>query len=206
MLPSQIVFNGAMIDPASLLAFLSNPTFPAGMTSLSSVSLPLPNNINPLKVANIPLGPVALASIGTNTADVLNQWWMTDIFVPYTGSFAKIGVLQGGTATTDNIQVAIWDSSGKLVGNSAAAGVLLSGANTFKELTLAAPVTLSGPGYYVIGVVGNGTAAGAIQTLASPNIMNRTAILAGTFGTVPATITMPTAWTTGQGPVVYLGN
>lgn len=206
MLPSQISLNGAQVDLQSLVQFLNNPTFPQGVVMGQSVALPMPNSIAPLKVGNIGIGPVALASIGTNTADVNGQWWFTDIVVPYTASFAKIGVLQGGTATTDNIMVAVYNSAGVLLGNSATAGVLLATANTFKELTLLTPLSLPGPATYIIGVQGNGTAAGAIQTLASPNIMNRTAVLAGTFGTVPATITVPTAWTTGQGPVVYLGN
>ena len=75
-----------------------------------------------LKVGNILIGPTALASIGTNTTDIAGQFWLTDILIPYNRTITKIGLLQGGTATTDNTLVAIWDSYGKLVGSSAVAG------------------------------------------------------------------------------------
>src|SRR5258708_14504205 len=99
----------------------------------------LPNGVNcagsapsvpggKLKVSNIPIGSVALASIGTNTADVI-QLWVTDIFIPCNRFVAKVGVLQGGTATTDSILAAIYDSQGVLLASSALAGAALSGAN-----------------------------------------------------------------------------
>ena len=75
-----------------------------------------PSNGGRLKVGNILIGPTALASIGTATTDIAGQWWLTDILVPYNRLVTKVGVLQGGTATTDNIMVAVWDSYGKLVG------------------------------------------------------------------------------------------
>ena len=166
-----------------------------------------------LKITSVPIGAVALASIGTNTADVNGQWWISDIFIPYNRIVTKVGVLQGGTATTDNIMVAIWDSFGKLVGNSAIAGVVLSGANTFKEIALVlnaagATVTglqLYGPQQYFIGVQGNGTAAGAIQTVKAATYIDIvSAVPSGTFGTVPATITVPATWTADNAPVVYV--
>jgi hypothetical protein len=166
-----------------------------------------------LKVGNILIGPTALASIGTATTDIAGQWWLTDILIPYNRTITKIGVLQGSTATTDNIMVAIWDSYGKLVGSSAVAGALLAGANTFKELALVlnnvgATVTslkLFGPQRYFIGVQGNGTAAAAIQTVKAATYIDVLGeILAGTFGTVPATITPPTTWTADLAPVVYV--
>ncbi len=204
--PSSIVWNGGMPDQSTMIQFLNNPTFPA-MTVSGPITAPggvAPTGVAPLIKGNINIGPTALTSIGTNTADVNGQLWITDIFIPTNQTITIIGVLQGGTATTDNILVALYDPTGKLVTTSALTGVVLSGANTFKEITLLNSVTLSGPGTYYIAVQGNGTAAGALQILASPNIQNRTAVVAGTFGTVPATITLPTAWTTGQAPVVYV--
>lgn len=197
---STIQWNGSMPDQGTLMTFLNNPTFSTMTVNGTPSIVTTPK----LKDSNITIGPVALASIGANTADVNGQLWVTDIFIPITRSITKIGFLQGGTATTDNVLVAIFDVNGNKLATSALTGVVLSGANTFQEQTLLAPITLTGPGTYFIAIQGNGTAAGAIQVLTSPNIMNRTSVIAGTFGTVPATITPPTTWTTGQAPVVYV--
>jgi len=156
-------------------------------------------------ISNIPIGSVAYASIGTNTTDVI-QLWVTDIFIPYSFSCSTVGFLQGGTATTDNILVAIYDGGGKLVANSNLAGVVLSGANTFQEQALLAPIQLNGPSYYFVALQGNGTTAGAIQTIPTATFVGVRAgsVTAGSFGTIPSTITPPTTFTAGKGPIVYL--
>jgi len=167
-----------------------------------------------LKLCNIPIGPTALASIGTNTTDVI-QLWVTDIFVPCNRLITTVGVLQGGTAGTDKILVAIYDAQGNLVASSALAGLALNGsANTFLELALAldgkgnskTSFQMYGPAQYYIAVQGNGTAAGAIQTIKTATYIDVCAgsVTAGTFGTLPATITVPTTFTADKGPIVYV--
>ncbi len=155
--------------------------------------------------SNIPIGSVAYASVGTNTADVAGQLWITDIFVPSNMVCTAIGFLQGGTATTDNVLAAIYDGAGNRLGNSNTAGVVLATANTFAERTLLTPVQLFGPNFYFVAIQGNGTAAGAIQTIPTLTFVGvKAGVLSGAFGTVPATISPPTTFTAGQGPIVYL--
>ncbi len=167
-----------------------------------------------LKITNIPIGAIALASVGTNTTDII-QLWVTDIWVPVNRFVKTVQVLQGGTATTDNILVAIYDSQGVLIASSALAGVILSGANTFLSLSLSLDgagaslpgggVQLYGPGQYYVAVQGSGTTAGAIQTVASPYFdICAGSVTAGTFGTIPSPITVPTTFTTAKAPVVAL--
>lgn len=156
-------------------------------------------------ISNIPIGSVAYASAGTNTADINGQLWITEIFVPYSYVVSIIGFLQGGTATTDNFLAALYDPGGNLIGNSATAGVILSGASTFAERTLLAPVQVNGPNRYYVAVQGNGTAAGAIQTIPASTFVGLfTKVLSGAFGTVPAQIVVPTTFAAGSGPIVYL--
>lgn len=158
-------------------------------------------------VSNIPIGSVAYASVGTNTADVNGQLWITDILVPNNIVCTAIGFLQGGTATTDNVLAAIYDAGGNRLGNSATAGVTLATANTFAERTLLTAVQLFGGNRYFVAIQGNGTAAGAIQTIPTLTFVGVLAgVLAGAFGTVPASIVVPTTFTAGQGPIVYLKN
>lgn len=156
-------------------------------------------------ISNIPIGSVAYASIGTNTTDVAGQLWITDILVPYNYVCSSIGFLQGGTATTDNTLLAIFDAGGNRLATSALAGVVLSGASTFQEQALLAAVQLYGGNRYYVAVQGNGTAAGALVTIPTSTYVGVLAgSLAGAFGTVPANIVVPTTFTAGKGPVVYL--
>ena len=166
-----------------------------------------------IAVSNIQIGGVAYASVGTNSTDVAGQWWITDIFVPLNRVLTNINFLAGGTATTDKVMAAIWDAKGNLLASSAVAGQLLSGANTFQVLplalnALAAAITtlqLYGPQQYYVGIQGNGSTAGAIQTVPASTFVNICAgSVAGTFGTVPKTITLPSTFTADKGPVVYL--
>lgn len=155
--------------------------------------------------SNVPIGSVAYASVGTNTTDVAGQLWITDIVAPSTFVCTAIGFLQGGTATTDNVLAAIFDGAGNRLGNSNTAGVTLATANTFAERTLLTPVQIVAGARYYVAVQGNGTAAGAIQTIPTLTFVGVNAgVLSGAFGTVPATINPPITFTAGQGPIVYL--
>lgn len=156
-------------------------------------------------ISNVPIGSVAYGSFGTSTADVAGQLWITSIIVPYNYVVSSIGFLQGATATTDNVLVALFDGGGNKLATSALAGVTLSGASTFQEQALLSAVQLYGPNRYFVAVQGNGTAAGAIRTVATATFVGLLAgTLAGAFGTVPSRIALPTTFTADNGPIVYL--
>lgn len=156
-------------------------------------------------ISNVPIGSVAYASVGTNTTDIAGQLWLTDVIAPNDYVCTSIGFLQGGTATTDNVLVAIFDGGGNRLATSNLAGVTLATANTFAERTLLTPVQLKAGGKYYVALQGNGTAAGAIQTIPTLTFVGVNAgVLAGAFGTVPANIVVPQTFTAGSGPFVYL--
>lgn len=154
---------------------------------------------------NVPIGGVAYASIGTNTADVNGQEWLTSIYVPQTAWVTGVSFMSGGTATTDNMYVILRDSAGNVMATSALAGAVLSGANTFQTRAFTSQILLVGPARYFVSVVGNGTAAGAIETISASTYTNVVcATASGTFGTVTATFTVPTTFTAGKCPVVQI--
>lgn len=166
-----------------------------------------------LKVTNIPLGSVALASIGTNTTDII-QLWMSDIWIPANRTITTIGMLQGGTATTDKVIYTVYSAAGVLLASTPLAGLVLNGTpSTFLEQAITlngagSAITylqLYGPGQYYIGVQGNGTTAGALYTVPAPYLdICAGVVAAGSFGTLPASITTPKTFTAASAPIVYV--
>jgi hypothetical protein len=170
----------------------------------------LPNGTSTMPIVaacNVPIGSVAYASVGTNTADIANKRMTTSIWVPQSVFATGLQVLQGGTATTDTITAQLADSGGKVFAPGAAAGVALSGANTFLSVPFAAAQIITGPALYFASIVGNGATAGAYQTVPTATFKNvvsqgTTSI---TFGTFP-NFTPPTTFTADLAPVVCLYN
>lgn len=160
--------------------------------------------------SNIPIGSVAYGSLGTNTADIAGQLWVSSFQMPIDATITGIKCLAGGTATTDNVIGALYKKNlsgdttlATLVGNSALAGVLLSGASTFQTYAFTTAYAAKAGQYYMV-VQGNGTAAGAIRTIAASTFVGVTAgLITGTFGTLTSTITFPTTFTADKGPICY---
>jgi len=169
-------------------------------------------------LGNIPIGAIALASMGTSTAGVVAKSFVTDIFVPHNRVLSTFAVLSG-SADTNNWTAAIYDSFGTLIATGIAAGVAIATANVWQTQAVAfvypkntagtptavaaTSVQLYGPQQYFIAIhVANTT--GTIQTVASPYIDLCTQNPTDTFGTFPTSITPPTTFTTAVGPIVYI--
>jgi hypothetical protein len=104
---------------------------------------------------------------------------------------------------------ALYGADGTLLRNSAVAGATTAGASTFQTLAFvtsggAANTIVLVPGKYHVAVQCNGTTDTMRRLLSTvqPNVL--CAAVAGTFGTVPATITVPTAHSTTNGPIAAL--
>lgn len=203
---------GGVLEPGQAVSMQTEDNFTAAHNVIGKVNVAG----GQLICSNIPIGSVALASIGTNTADII-QLWVTDILVPFNRVVSNISILSGGTATTDNWLAAIYDSFGNLIASTALTGKLLATGNTWQTQAIAlkytpgsnvstgaSQVSLFGPQQYFVAVQGSGTAAGAIQTVPAPYQICAGIIAAGTFGTIPGTITVPTTFTAGKAPIVFL--
>lgn len=160
--------------------------------------------------SNIPIGAVAYGSLGTNTTDIAGQLWVSSFQMPYDDAVVTgIACLAGGTATTDKILGALYKqtlggTTAALFANSALAGATLSGANTFQVLAFTAPLAITAGKYFMV-VQGNGTTAGSIRTIAASTYIGVSSMLvAGSFGTLPATITFPTTFTADLAPICYV--
>lgn len=162
------------------------------------------------KYCTEPVGSVAYGSVGTSTAMVSGTVYVGSVWVPYTRLFTGVTALVNGTVATDKIIGAVYDGgnpsgTGALLANSALAGATTAGANTFNALAFTATKVLIGPARYFIAVQGGTTATDGIRTIAVSTFIDvlgnsRT----GTFGTLPATITVPTSLTADTAPVSCL--
>lgn len=163
-----------------------------------------PTNMQgPSILANMPLGGGALTAAGTSSVHVAGTMNLSEIFIPHWNVWKGLAVLNGTIVGTDNMLVALYNSAGALVANSAVAGALSAGASAFQNRDFLLPALIA-PGRYFCGVQSNGTTATSNKFVAANGVNVLTAAPTGTFGTVPATITVPTTFTTAVGVVCQL--
>jgi len=153
----------------------------------------------------IQMGSLALTSYETNgTAPTAGTMYLTEINLTATQTWTGISKLNGTTVGTDNHLVALYGADGTLLANSAVAGVLSANASVFQDTAFTAPITLI-PGRYFLGVQSNGTTATLRHLETALGATNSTGAQAGTFGTIPATLTtVPVTITNAQGVIVRL--
>ena len=218
---SRVIFSD---DTESALVAQGWATALSAPSETSNNSSPVPfvpitsgGNVSQLNVAgqgnpSAPQGPrilpnvpiLAFASLGTSAVHVAGTWYRSEILVPHWAGWTGIGVLNGATVGTDNLMVALYDTNGVLVANSATAGVLSAGANAFQQIAFTAATAPLAPGRYFIAVQCNGTTATTRRQAAANGGNTMTQSAAGTFGTVPASFTPPTTFTADVGPIAWL--
>jgi len=144
-----------------------------------------------------------LSTRGTSAVHVAGTWYRAEIQVPHLAQWTGIQVLNGATVGTDNLMVALYDTNGVLITNSAVAGVLSAGANTFQSIAFLTQPILT-PGRYFVAVQCNGTTATTRRWAATDGGNQMTQSATGTFGNVPASFTPPTTFTADVGPIAAL--
>lgn len=157
----------------------------------------------PAFVCNMSFGNTAMTVMGTSSVHVAGTMNISELNVRHWNTWKGLAMLNGTTAATDNFLVALYGADGTLLANSAVAGTVASGASTFQSRDFLFPVTLP-PGRYFAGVQCNGTTAHSNKFVSANGPLLLTGSSTGTFGTVPATITTPTTFTTAVGVVCAL--
>lgn len=149
-----------------------------------------------------PIGSVAYTSAGTNTAIAsATSMYCTELDVPASKYVTGLGILNGATVGTDKHLVILYDGTGNVLANSATAGATTSGASTWQTYAFTAPYYVVGPAKYYACVQSNGT-TDTVRMLTTGTLDNITtkAVTGQTFGTIAATFTVPTTFTTVVGP------
>lgn len=154
--------------------------------------------------SNIPIGSVAYGSLGTSGTHTAGTFYISELVIERNFTVTNINILNGATVGTDKALAALYDASGNLVGNTSTSGVTTSGANGFQTIALTAPVKVQGPARYWVAVQVNGTTTTTRKVAASTYIDVLCNTLAGTFGTVPATITPPTSFNATTAVIAYV--
>ncbi len=140
----------------------------------------------------------ATTTTGTDTAAIAGTLWISEIFLPaHISAVTGISYLVGSVGAADKVMVALFDSAGNILANSALdSSVTVGTAATFQRVPFTAPLAVAGPGKYFVGVSFNGTTA-KIRTQAFGD--TSTTSIAQTFNTLVA-ITPPTSFTASVGP------
>ena len=146
---------------------------------------------------------VAFATAGTSGVSVAGTWYRCEIQTQALAAWTGIGILNGATAATDNNMVALYDTNGVLITNSAVAGAVATGTNAFQNYAFVNTVLLP-PGRYFIACQSNGTTTTIRRWKAADGGNQMTQSAAGVFGTVPASFTPPTTFTDVVGPIGWL--
>ncbi len=147
-------------------------------------------------------GGSVLTGVGTSTATTNTSLYCTQIFLPYNKKLTGLGILNGATVTNGHREVLLYDAGGNLLAQSGTT-TTTAGASTYQQFAFTAPYFAVGPAWYV----GCSQAASSSDTLnlittAYGGMGLYTEILTsvGTYPQSPATITVPSAFTTEQGP------
>lgn len=149
-----------------------------------------------------PIGGTLQTAIDTagNAAGATTEDYCTQVYLPYSKYLTGLALLNGTTVGTNKWTYALYDSGGALLANTLAAGTLTSGASTYQQIAFTTPYYAVGPATYFACFQANGTTDTyrRVNTAANEGL-NAGKLTGLTFGTVPASITVPSTFTTALG-------
>ena len=138
---------------------------------------------------------IGLATHGTDTTPVVTEEYVCEVFVPINCLSTGFAMLNG-SAVAGNAKIALYDSRGGPVAQTASTAV--SGTAAFQQVPWTAPVQLKGPAKYFVGVQNNNVANRLrTHTVGNFGAAKKTG---QTFGTITA-LAPPTTFTASLGPV-----
>jgi hypothetical protein len=151
-------------------------------------------------------GATALTSLETagTAPSAATEQYCTELDIPQSMVITGLAVLNGTTVGTDKHLMILYDSSGKVLANSATAGATTSGASTYQKYNFTAKYFAPGPVRLFGCVQTNGTTDTIRHaiTAVNDNILGG-AVTGQTFGTVAA-VTLPSTFTTAKAPYMLV--
>lgn len=179
---------------ANAIATASGDTFAA-----QGGILPYGNAVFTATRAAFPVGQFApTLTTGTDSTPTAGTVYFGALYLPVNYTCTGIGYLIGSVGGTDSAIVALYDSTGAVVANSALAGTTVGTTATVQEIAFTATYAAKGPGLYYVSISTNGNTCRLRLSVASGV---RGGSAAGVFGTLDA-ITPPTA--NAAAPIAYV--
>lgn len=144
--------------------------------------------------------PATLAADGNNSTPATTSVYVAEVFVP--ANFTSTGIAAfNGSDATDSITGSLYNSAGTLIAQTA--DTQMSGTDAYQRVPWTAAVALKGPGIYYLGVAFDGTTT-RFNTFAVGNC-GAGQITGQVYANgPPASITVPTTFTTALGPIASL--
>lgn len=173
-------------------------TFSAGIPAPGTPFIASPRNIHTGGV------PAQVSTEGTNLSAVVTEMYVAELFVPCNMTITGAAVLWGD-ATEGNAKIALFDATGARVALSASTDVAAYTADSYgSRIAFAAPYAAKGPATYYLGVICD-SSSNRINThiLGNFGAGKITSLVYATEAGY-ATITPPTTFTTGLGPIATL--
>ena len=168
----QVISTGDPSRPISTSAFLSQRTY------------------QPFYVAATPtLFGVAAASV----TDVSGTFFTSALEIDQNSLFTGACWLMNTVTGTDKHIAYLWDATGTLLANTTLAGTSDGTASQYTCANFTAPIALTGPAQYFIGVQGNGT-TDTLSMYATGAHNYPTLAFTGVFGTPKNFATVPTTF------------
>lgn len=145
--------------------------------------------------------PATASTDGTDSTPVTTEVYIAEVFVPCNMTITGVSHLMGSVGTNDKVIVALYDSSGTVVANSALAGTTSVGTDAYQRVAFTSPYAAVGPATYYISTSWDGTTDRFnTHTFGDFGASKATGEVFGTL----SSITPPTTFTTGVGPIASL--
>jgi hypothetical protein len=148
--------------------------------------------------------PAMISTDGTNLSAVVTEMYVAEVFIPANCTVTGAAVMWGD-ATNGNAKVALFDSAGTRVALSASTDVSAYNADSYgTRIAFSAPYAAVGPATYYVGVIcDDNTNRLNTHTLGNFGAGKIESLVYATEAGY-ATITPPTTFTTGLGPIATL--
>ena len=146
------------------------------------------------------------AVFGNNTTSVLDSIYCTEIDMSYSKLVTGLGIHVGTTGnSSDKWVLGLYDSSGALLAQSAAAGTAPGSSYAWSAFAFTAKYYVVGPGQYfgcMVPIASTTATVDTIKTAQGDNILTYTAT--SSTAALPASFTAPTSFTNAAGPYLYV--
>jgi hypothetical protein len=174
-----------------------NPAFAVGGVRVGGFAAGTGNRAMSPRCIHSGNTPVKASTDGTDSTPVITETYICEVMVPQTTKVTGIAFFNGSVAS-GNIKGAIFDKSGAVLASTASTA--MSGTDAFQRVALSSALQLA-PGTYYVGLqVDNTTARFNTHPVGNFGASKKTGETYGTF----TTITPPTTFTAGQGPMATL--